>query len=171
MTYRTLAVSLFDLHHICRILAFSLFRFTSYLQDIGSLPFLIYMTFTLRILILTVSFFYLHDIYRILAVSLFRFTWCLQDVDSLPFSIYMIFTGCWQSPFFDLHDIYRIWTVSLFRFRCLHAGCWQSPFFDLHDIHRILTALFSISMLFIDFNSSLFWVYMIFTGYLFIIVF
>ena len=89
---------LFDLHDIYRISTAPLFQFTWYLQDLGSLPLLVYAVFTGSrqppfsiYLIFTGSeeplFFNLHDIYRILT-----------------------------APFFDLHDIYRISTAPHFQF-------------------------------------------------------
>ena len=119
----------------------SLFRLTSLLKDLDSLPFLIYMLFTES---WQSPFFNLHFIYRILTVSLFPFTCYLQNlywqsplfdlhvINSLPFSICMLFTGyftgSWQSPFFDLLVIYRILTVSLFQFTCYLQNLDSLPF-------------------------------------------
>ena len=136
----------FDLHHCYRILTVSLFQFTSYLQDLDSLPFSVYMLFTGS---WKSPFFNLHVIYRILTVSLFQFLCYLQDLDSLPFSIYMLLTvslllfTCYLQNLDSLHfSIYMLFTGSWqspFSIYMLFTGSWQSPFFNLHVVYRILT--------------------------------
>ena len=113
-------------------------NFTWYLQDLGSLPLLVYTVFTGSrqppffdlhdtYRISRAPLFNLHDIYRISTAPLFQFTWYLQDLGSLPLLVYTVFTGSRQPPFFDLHDIDRVSTA---------------PFFNLRGIYRISTAPF-----------------------------
>ena len=85
-----------NLHDIYRILAVSLFRFTWYLQDLGSLPFPICMIFT-----------------GCSQSPVFRFTWYLQDLGSLSYSIYLIFTCSLLVSFLNLQDLFSHLHVSV----------------------------------------------------------
>ena len=152
----------FNLHDIYRISTAPLFQFTWYLQDLGSLPLLVYTVFTgsrqppffdlhdiYRISraplfnlhdiyrISTAPFFDLHDIYRISTAPLFQFTWYLQGLDSPPFSIYVVFTGSRQPLFFNLRGIYnviyRISTAPLFLFTWYLQGL-DSPLFSIYMV-------------------------------------
>ena len=145
----------FDLHDIYRIMTAPLFQFMWYLQDLGSLPLLVYAVFTGS---RQPPFLDLHDIYRISTAPLFQFTWYLQGLDSLPFSIYVVFTGSRQPPF----SIYVVFTM-------LFTGSRQPPFFNLHGIYRVSTApLFQftwyLQCYLQDLGSHPFSIYMVFTG-------
>ena len=149
----------FDLHDIYRIMTAPLFQFTWYLQDLGSLPLLVYAVFTgsrqppFSIYMIFTGyqqppFFNLHGIYRVLTAPLFQFTWYLQDLDSPlfqftwylqcylqdldspPFLIYMVFTGSRQPPFFNLHGIYNV------VYRILAATLFQFTSY-LQDLGRL----------------------------------
>ena len=128
-----------------------------YLQDLGSLPLLVYAVFTGS---RQPPFLDLHDIYRISTASLFQFTWYLQGLDSPPFSIYVVFTGSRQPPF----SIYVVFTMLFtgsrqppFLIYMVFTGSRQPPLFNLHGIYRISTAsLFQFTWYLQDLDSPLF---------------
>ena len=132
----------FDLHDIYRRMTAPLFQFMWYLQDLGSLPLLVYAVFTGS---RQPPLLDLHDIYRISTAPLFQFTWYLQGLDSPPFLIYMVFTGSRQPPLFNLHGIYnviyRILVATLFQFTWYLQDLGRLALINLHVIYMICVLL------------------------------
>ena len=110
----------FNLRDIYRISTAPLFQFMWYLQDLGSLPLLVYAVFTGS------------------RQPPFLIYMIFTGLESPSFLIYMIFTGNRQPPFFTIYMIFAGYQQPPFSIYMVFTGSRQPPFFNLRGIYNVI---------------------------------